>query len=468
MTKTYILDTNIILHSAESIFKFDEHKVIVPSCVLEELDSKKTEQNELGRNARAFSRYVDELRAKGNLLNGVQLNDRGGTLSIGIFTENMIRYIPYQDPSKIDNQILAYCLSIPIAKVSDLVLVSNDVNMRIKADIFGVKAESYRNDRISKDDSYTGIAYFNVSQADIDLIYQQKYITPEQLQVNADDYFPNQCFIVRNEQNLKNTALVRYIRTKGIFKLLPSNMRTCDITPRNVEQTFLLDVLKDPEISLVSVNGKAGSGKTLMALTAAINAVCEVGSYKKILLLKPIVSMDNAHDIGFLPGSMEEKLAPWMASYFDNVDVIMTGYNSKDDEDKPTKKKKTSKKDDDIDFEKKFAKTNPMQELIQHGLLEVGSLQHVRGRSLPNLFIILDEAQNITKHAVKTIITRLGEGSKIIIMGDETQIDSPYLDSTSNALSIVAEVMKDQDIAAHITLKKSERSKLAEIASELL
>jgi PhoH-like ATPase len=204
-----------------------------------------------------------------------------------------------------------------------------------------------------------------------------------------------------------------------------------------------------------------------MALTAAIYGVVEEQRYNKILLLKPIISMDNAHDIGFLPGSMEEKLAPWMASYSDNIEVIMNGY-IKHDEPQPKSHKGESKKDFETRMEKQAAKLNPMQELIAHGLLEVGSLQNIRGRSLPKQFIILDEGQNLTKHALKTVITRLGEGSKIVIMGDETQIDAPYIDSRSNALSICAEVFKESKITAHVTLKKSERSELAELATELL
>lgn len=470
MRKTYVLDTNVILHDAECIFKFNEHTVVIPQPVLEEIDTKKREQNEVGRNARAFSRYLDDLRGKGHLITGVEVNDQGGIIKIGLYLENMGRLLPYQDMTIKDNQILAYTLSVPITLTEEVILVSNDTNMRIKADVFGAQAESYKNDRIVKDDLYTGISNYNVSQEDIEKIYTKKFISLEEMQVCEDDVYPNQCFIIRNKDNTKQTALVRYIKSRGGFKLLPNNMKTCDITPRNVEQQFLLDVLKDPDISLVSVNGKAGSGKTLMALTAAINGVVETGQYSKILLLKPIVSMDNGHDIGFLPGTMEEKLAPWMASYSDNIEVIMSGYSKDEDDEeiKPTKNKRKKKQQEQETFEKQYAKTNPMQELIHHGLMEVGSLQHVRGRSLPNQFIIIDECQNISKHAIKTVITRLGEGSKIVIMGDETQIDSPYLDSKSNALSIVAEALKGEEITAHITLRKSERSKLAEIASELL
>jgi PhoH-like ATPase len=464
MVKTYIIDTNILLHSAESIFKFEEHRIIIPQPVLTEIDKKKTEQNDVGRNARAFSRYVDDLRTKGSLVSGVVVNDKGGTLSIGLYHDNMSRFLPYQDMTKIDNQILAYALSVPASRESETILVSNDTNMRITADVFGIKSERYRNDRVQQDELYTGVQILNVDQGTIDKAYTQKYLVLEDLQI--EEPYPNECFIIRNSMNLKQTVLMRYKSNEKALKVLPSNMKTCDITPRNVEQQFLLDMLKDPEINLVSVQGKSGSGKTLMALTAAINAVMEQGLYTKIVLLKPIVSMDNAHDLGFLPGSFLEKMSPWLSSFVDNLDIIMSGYNTKDDT-IPTKKKK-SKKDDDISFEKQIGKTNPMEELMQHGIIEIGSLQHLRGRSLNSQFIILDEAQNCSRHAIKTIITRLGEGSKIVIMGDISQIDTPYLDQTNNGLTIVAEAMKQSDITSHITLKKTERSKLAELATEVL
>jgi PhoH-like ATPase len=248
------------------------------------------------------------------------------------------------------------------------------------------------------------------------------------------------------------------------FNLLPQDMKTCDILPRNLEQQFALDILKDSSINLVTLEGLAGSGKTLLALASGLYGVLETQQYAKILLLKPIVPMDGGHEIGFLPGSMEEKLAPWMASYGDNIEQIMSKYIKEDD----APKKKKSKKEEDTYQEKQQGKINPIQELIAHGLLEFGSLEHIRGRSLPNQFIIIDEAQGLTKHAIRTIITRIGEGSKIVIMGDASQIDSPYLDSKSNGLSICVEAFKPVGIAAHIKFSKSERSQLAEIASQVL
>ena len=473
--KTYVLDTNVILHDAEAIFKFDEHIVVIPQTVLEELDTKKREPGEIGYNARKFSRYVDELRIKGSLVQGVELNDVDGKLYITLFDQNVANCLPFQDMNVMDNRILATAkyletyLGISNQGKREVIMVSKDTNMRIKADVFGIKSEDYRNDKISVDENYTGIQNLTIPQFLIDKVYEQGKLDASDLLTQVaqlvNDYpNPNECFVLHADSNLKQSALVRYNSVMKEFCLLPQDMKTVDIIPRNTEQQFALDLLKDDNINLVSMIGKAGSGKTLMALAAGLYGVLEMQSYNKILLLKPIVAMDNSHELGFLPGSMEEKLAPWMASYADNIELIMQHYIKDDD---CASKKRKSKKEVEIYNEKQAAKINPIQELITLGLLEMGSLEHFRGRSLNNQFIILDEAQNCSKHAIKTIITRAGEGTKIILMGDVKQVDSPYLDEKSNGLSIVVELFKNQNIAGHITLKKSERSKLAEIASEL-
>lgn len=466
--KIYCIDTNIILHDADSIFKFDEHIVVIPQTVLEELDTKKREPGEIGYNARKFSRHVDELRIKGSLVHGVELNDVNGKLYITLFDQNVGNCLPFQDMNVMDNRILATAkylethLGITNQGKREVIMVSKDTNMRIKADVFGIKSEDYRNDKISVDENYSGERSIDVNDNIIELVYEKGKLEFNELEDIKP--YPNECFVLHSTANNKHSALVRYNDVMKEYRLLPQNMKTVDIIPRNTEQQFALDILKDESINLVSMIGKAGSGKTLMALAAGLYGVLEVQSYNKILLLKPIVAMDNSHELGYLPGSMEEKLAPWMASYADNIELIMQHYIKDDD---GVSKKRRSKKEAEIYNEKQAAKINPIQELITLGLLEMGSLEHFRGRSLNNQFIILDEAQNCSKHAIKTIITRAGEGTKIILMGDVKQVDSPYLDEKSNGLSIVVELFKNQNIAGHITLKKSERSKLAEIASEL-
>ncbi len=465
--KVYVLDTNIILHSADSIYKFDEHIVVIPQTVLDEIDSKKHEQGEIGYNARKFSRYVDVLREQGNLTHGAKLNEQEGKLFIVLFDQTVANCLPYQDMTVMDNRILATAKFIethsPITKGNqEVILVSKDTNMRIKADVFGIKSEDYKNDKITTNENYTGEQSIIVEDELIEKIYNNGKLELEDINANP---FPNECFVLHSNANNKHSALVRYNSIMKEYRLLPQDMKTVDILPKNTEQQFALDMLKDNSLNLVSLVGRAGSGKTLLALAAALYSVLETQSYSKILLLKPIIAMDNSNELGFLPGSMEEKLAPWMASYADNIELIMKYYLK---EDEPNMKKRKTKKELDVYNEKQAAKINPIQELMNLGLIEFGSLEHFRGRSLNDQYIIADECQNTSPGLIKSILTRAGEGTKIVIMGDIEQIDSPYLDSQGNGLSIAVESFKNESIAGHITLKKTERSKLAEIAANIL
>lgn len=456
--KVFIIDTNVILSDANSIFKFDEHEVIIPQPVLVELDSKKMEQTEIGKNSRQFSRNLDVLRTKGNILQGVKVNDKGGILRVITYNLGFERYLPYQDMSIKDNMILACALSIPQTSETDVILVTNDTNMRINADIFGLKAESYKNDKVSENESYTGFRTIEVAPHELDEMYDSK-----KFQNNIiDNPLPNECFIFKSG---KQSALVRYM-PDGYMRLLPQDMKTFDIFPKNVEQCFCLDILKDNNINLVSMVGKAGSGKTLISLAAGLDAVLNKQLYKKIMLFKPIISADNTNELGFLPGNLIEKLSPWMASYVDNISHLMSNYLK--DEDNPRRKKTSTKKEANVYQEKQPAKTNPLMELMELDLLEMGSLEHLRGRSIKDCYIIIDECQNVSRNLIKTIISRAGDGTKIIMLGDIHQIDSPYLDSTSNGLSYVVEKSKYFNLAGHITLQKSERSELAEWASNNL
>lgn len=478
MQKIYVIDTNVILLDAESILKFEEHIVIVPQPVLNEIDKHKKDPGEIGYNARQFSRIVDELRKKGNLANGVECNENGGMFYITLFDDNVAAYLPYQDMNVFDNRILASALMIKNGfqiilkhKEYDVTIVSNDTNMRILADINDIYAEDYKNSKIQTDDVYTGIQHLNVCQEDIERVYQQGKLELNEMQIHEP--YPNECFVLHSTSNTKQSALVRYNSIMKEFRLLPQDMKTCDILPKNSEQAFALDILKDEEVKLVTLSSPAGCGKTFIALVAGIYGVLETQKYKKIMLLKPIVPMDNSHELGFLPGGLDEKLAPWMASFSDNLEQIMSNY-MKDDMDgatgkkSPSGKKNTTKKEFELHQEKQQGKINPMQELIAHGLLEVGSLEHIRGRSINDTFLIIDETQNTTKNTMKTVLTRIGEGSKIVVMGDPSQIDSPYLDSKSNGLTIVQSLFKQESIAGHISLSKSERSELAKISAELL
>lgn len=463
MKKVFVIDTNVILSDADCIFKFDEHEVIIPQPVLSELDTKKREQNEVGRNARTFSRHLDNLRSKGNILQGVKVNDKDGILKVITYNLGFERYLPYQDMKIKDNMILACALSIPQTTDVKVILVSNDTNMRINADIFGVEAESYKNDKVI-DDVYTGIQYLEVPQLIIDRVYVQKKLMLSDIIFVDDEPYPNECFVLYSAENHKQSALVRYDGVLKEFNLLPQDLKTVDILPRNTEQQFALDLLKDETLNLVTINGLAGSGKTIVSLAAGLDAVLNKQQYAKIMLFKPIIAMDNSHELGFLPGSMIEKLGPWMASYSDNLERIMQGYMR----DERPKKKKTTKKEEEVFQEKQVGKTNPVHELMELGLLEMGSLEHLRGRSLSNCYIIIDEVQNCSLSAVKTILTRAGDNTKIVLLADIDQIDSPYLDSQSNGFTRAVEAFKNQQISGHIAMRKSERSKLAEISATIL
>jgi PhoH-like ATPase len=465
MSKIFVLDTNVLLHDQNAIFNFQENTIVIPITVIQEIDKFKKEKGELGANARSFSRNINRLRKLGSLTNGVPVNDEGGMLKVVMFTSIISNAMSYLDMTVPDNRILATAAYF-IADY-DTVLVTNDTNLSIIADLYKVPSEEYKHGQVSSEDIYTGVRHLDVTQELIDSIYITLSL-PLQHLVDVNPA-PNECFVLHSTSNTKHSALVRYNSIFKEYRLLPQDMKTADILPRNSEQQFALDMLKDPTLDLVSIIGKAGSGKTIIALAAAINGVLKTGEYDKILLLKPIMAMDNSNDLGYLPGSMEEKLSPWMASYMDNVSIIMANY-VKDNKSSATKrpKNKSDQKAFDDELEKNAGRVDPAQELMALGLLEFGSLEHFRGRSLQRQFIIVDETQNCSINAVKTIVTRAAEGTKVVLLGDISQIDNPYLDSKSNGLSVCVEAFKDQDISGHILFRKSERSRLAEIASDIL
>lgn len=468
MRKTFTIDTNVILTDSEAIFKFEENNVVIPLTVVEEIDKFKRDKTELGSNARAFSRHIDSLREIGDLRHGVKVNTQNGKLYVIPFDQTVGNCLPFQDMSIMDNRILATAKYIetyaPFKKEPDeeFVFVSKDINLRIRADIFGLNAEDYLNNKVQTDELYTGHETLEVTKEIIEAVYENK-----KLDVGSIFYtpYPNQCFTLKEEGNSKHSALVRYNSVMKEYRLIPQDLKTSGILPKNTEQQFALDMLNDPNLKLVTIGGLAGSGKTCISLAAGLRGVLDLQEYDKILLLKPIVPMDNGHELGFLPGDMNEKLSPWMASYSDNIEVIMSKYFEDDEPKKESKKKESKKKDIS---EKEAGKINPVQELMSLGLLEFGSLEHMRGRSLPKQWILIDEGQNLSQMAIKTLLTRVGEGTKIVVLGDITQIDVPYMDSLSNGLSHLVEAFKDQEIAGHITLKKSERSKLAEISANIL
>ncbi len=439
MNKYYVLDTNVLLHDPQALFKFEDNEVIVPITVIEEIDRFKKDLSETGRNARHVSRYLDGLRKKSHLFEGVQI-ESGGTLRVMLFTEDSLKRLPPElQDDRGDNRILAVALDLKAVGDKGVVFVTKDTNLRIKADALGLIAEDYESDKVSLDELYTGHTEVLVDKDTVD-----KFYSDGTLDIDSDDYLPNQCLTLVDSANPSHTALGRYDGAMGrIVPLIKVPKEGAwGIHPRNREQQFAMDLLLNDDIQLVTLVGKAGTGKTLLAIAVGLLKSADDGHYNRLLVSRPVFPLGK--DLGFLPGDVEEKLAPWMQPIFDNVELLLGSV------DEQGKRKRGYK------------------ELVELGLLEIEALTYIRGRSIPNQFLIVDEAQNLTPHEIKTIITRAGEGTKVVLTGDPYQIDNPYVDSSSNGLTYVVEKFKGQDISGHVTLNKGERSCLAELAANLL
>lgn len=429
-----VIDTNVILFDAFALLKFGDADIHIPFAVIEEVDKFKRDQGENGRNARQFSRFVDVLRGKGSLAQGVQIDNH--ETYVYITTDMGINGIGTElDQSKADNRILSTALALqkqhPRSKVE---LISKDINLRIKADVYGIYATDYDNSDVNQEDLYEGYQELVVKPEQIDRFYQEKKLA---LDVKL---YGNQYVILKNSANENHSAIGRYsLKEKAIIPLINPPDSIWGITARNVEQSFALDALLNDECMMVSLVGKAGTGKTLLAIAAGLYKTLDEGRYQKLLVSRPIFPMGR--DIGYLPGDIEQKLNPWMQPIFDNVEFLMGS-------------------------DKKAA--GRAQELINQGMLNIEPLTYIRGRSIPKQYLIVDEAQNLTPHEIKTIITRAGSGTKIVLTGDVYQIDNPYVDSANSGLTHAVERFKGQEIAAHITLTKGERSALAELAANIL
>lgn len=436
--KTFVLDTNVLLFDPVSINKFGKNKVFIPLIVIEELDRFKKDQNENGRNARHFARLVDGLRAGGGKLDkGVPLND-GGSLVISILKEPVTKH-PGIDLSVNDNLILANALSLK-ENGENVVLITKDINLRLKSDALGLDAEDYETSEISIEELYSGQRMFEVSLDRLNEFDKNRYLGLSDEE--AKTFFANEYLIIHEEGNPQHRHLGRYHAKKGgIVPLIKTREGVWGIHPKNIEQQFAFDALLNNEINLVSLVGKAGTGKTLLAIAAGLESAIGKQQYSRVLVSRPIIPMGR--DLGFLPGDVNEKLAPWMQPIFDNIDFLFGNQRSSNE-------------------------TTSWDELINQGLLHVEPLTYIRGRSLPGQYMIVDEAQNLTPHEIKTIITRAGEGTKIVLTGDSAQIDSPYLDSINNGLVYCIDRLKKEHIVAHTRLTQGERSPLSEIASELL
>jgi PhoH-like ATPase len=438
LNKTFILDTNVLLFDPHSITKFGENKVFIPLIVVEELDRFKKDQNENGRNARQFARIVDEYRKQGPLSAGVKM-ENGGIISISILKDPPVKNNIGIDLSINDNMILANALYLK-EKGENVILITKDINLRLKADALSLEAEDYETSEMTIDDLYTGHRTFEISPERLTEFESSRFLKIENGELNA--VYPNEYLIIHEVGNPHRRALGRYnLKKGGIVPLIRFREGIWGVHPKNVEQQFALDALMNNEINLVSLVGKAGTGKTLLAIAAGLECAISQQQYTRVLVSRPIVPMGR--DLGFLPGDVNEKLGPWMQPIFDNIDFLFGNQRAKN-------------------------QITTWDELINQGLLHVEPLTYIRGRSLPNQYMIVDEAQNLTPHEIKTIITRAGEGTKIVLTGDSEQIDSPYLDAINNGLVYCIDRLKGEDIVAHTKLKMGERSPLSEIASKLL
>ncbi len=439
MRKYFILDTNVLLHNADSISSFTDNIVVLPMSVIEELDKFKSRNDELGRNARRVIRELDHLRCRGKLSEGVEMGN-GGILKIVPEGDNIVN--PGIDMHVADNRILSVAYTF-FKQGETVIFVSKDINARLKADALGIDVMDFEKQKINFDELFSGYREMQVPGKFIDTFYAERKVHGEGLEL-----IPNEFVLLQDEVDPKHTALARAISENELVRLVPQYDSAWQIRSRSKEQRMCLELLLDPDVAIVTLVGQAGTGKTLLALAAALEEVIINKRYEKILVSRPIIPLGK--DLGYMPGDKDEKLAHWMQPIFDNLNFLMgSGKLPKNREDNQSLRQKTEK-------------------LLKDHIVEMEALTYIRGRSISNQYVIIDEAQNLTPHEVKTIISRAGEGSKMVLTGDPYQIDNPYLDSSSNGLTYTVERLKGLSIHGHITLRKSERSELAGVAADYL
>jgi PhoH-like ATPase len=435
LKKTLILDTNVFLTEANSLFSFGKADIAIPTIILDEIDRHKHRQDTAGLNARAMNRILDKLRSKGSLFMGVPLGRGKGQVFAAQYDP---RYMPSgMEANDSDNKIIAIAVRLKI-EGRDIAVISRDLNMRVKCDSFGIECYDYQPQQVVKsaDKLFDGTEIIEVDDALIDDFYADKEVLVPEIKKSL---FPNQFVILKSENTDKKTALCRYIDDSTPLRKVYSYHDIWGLSANNKEQKFAMDLLFDNNVQIVSLTGQAGTGKTLIAAACGLEQVLHStkasGGYDKLIITRPVQPMGR--DIGFLPGTLEEKMMPWIAPLRDNLEYL-------------------------------FGDKTALDMHMEQGVVEIEAMTYIRGRSISNAFMIVDEAQNLTAHELKTIITRVGHGTKLVLTGDIQQIDNSYVDAVSNGLTHAVEKFKSYNIAGHVSLKKGERSKLATLAAEIL
>jgi PhoH-like ATPase len=439
--KNYVLDTSVYLTDASALFKFNNNDIFIPLKVLEEIDKHKKRQDSVGVNARQIIRTLDEFRAKGNLQKGVRIGKGKGVLKAVSYEVLKDVIFPSDlDLSIPDHMIIATAMAVRQESTRRTCVVSRDINMRVICDSIGMPSEDYTTERVvhSSEELYSGLAVHLVDDQVIERFYNDEEIIIGEDEVK-EKWYPNQYILMVSNANEKKTCLGRfYSHFQPLKKIANSKIPDWKISSRNKEQAFGIDLLMDPDVKVVSLVGRAGSGKTLCAIAAGLQQTIGLreNAYDRMIVSRPVQPLGK--DIGFLPGTMEEKMLPWLMPIQDNLQFLVGGNK------------------------------NTLQMYMDKGKIEIEALTYIRGRSIANAFIIIDEAQNLTAHEIKTIMTRVGEGTKIVLTGDVEQIDNVYVNETSNGLAHAIEKFKDYPIAGHVTFTKGERSEVATLASKVL
>jgi PhoH-like ATPase len=461
--RIFVLDTNVLLHDPNAIFTFKGVVIVIPFIVLEELDKFKKENDEKGRNAREIIRKLDALRSKGRLNEGVEIKN-GTTSILKIITNpNAIKFssVLTHDIHDIKDNLILQTVKDLIDKGNQVTLVTKDINVRVKADTLGIDAEDYTKGVVSTSDYYKGWSRIGMPSLELKQLDSKKLMA--MLKERQIQIFPNEFIIAENQDNTNQYRLLRFMGSDRFKEV--ENIRLMDaFQARNVQQLMALELLMDDNVQLVSLLGPAGTGKTFLALLAGLYKVMKQHAFRKLLVARPVIALGA--DIGYLPGDIQEKLHYWMQPVRDNLEFIASHLHEYMPEGEARRKKPKFHDQEDHEYAPNI--DTFVEHLQRKGVLSLEAITYMRGRSIPYQFMLIDEVQNLTPHEVKTIVSRAGEGTKVILAGDPYQIDSPYLDFSSNGLTVTTDKFKEQPIFGGVFLETSERSELAKLSAEIL